>query len=95
MFIRSRRFIAALLICLCVTLYFCIPTTSNIYRSRDNFSVDTVVAALKKDDTAWLLKYFPYWNHKIYVVDDPQASLTVPKNKGREAMAYLTCGFLI
>ncbi|KAK7948001.1 uncharacterized protein PG986_008887 [Apiospora aurea] len=32
----------------------------------------------------------PAWRKRIYTVDDPHAPLTVPKNKGRESMVYLT-----
>ena len=35
-------------------------------------------------------RYLPGWSRSVYVVDDPSAKLTVPKNKGREAMVYLT-----
>jgi hypothetical protein len=50
-----------------------------------------VVAKMKDEDAAWLqhedLKgAIP----KIYVADDPNAPLTVPSNKGHEAMVYLT-----
>jgi hypothetical protein len=31
----------------------------------------------------------PNWSQSVYVVDDPAVELTVPKNKGREAMVYL------
>jgi hypothetical protein len=49
-----------------------------------------VAPSLKNDDTAWLGEYFPDWKANVYVVDDQNASLTVPENKGHEAMAYLT-----
>jgi hypothetical protein len=49
-----------------------------------------VAPSLKNDDTAWLGEYFPEWKANVYVVDDQNASLTVPENKGHEAMAYLT-----
>ncbi|RYP72215.1 hypothetical protein DL771_004345 [Monosporascus sp. 5C6A] len=52
--------------------------------------VELVVASTKKEDTSWIQKYLPDWYTHIYVADDPDASLTVPKNKGREAMVYLT-----
>lgn len=53
--------------------------------------VEIVVASLKREDTSWLHEYLPDWGRSIYVVDDPKARLRVPKNKGREAMVYLTC----
>lgn len=49
-----------------------------------------VVASVKSDDTSWLAEELPDWHANVYVTDDPHAKLTVPKNKGREAMAYLT-----
>ncbi|KAI1077759.1 hypothetical protein F5B20DRAFT_572000 [Whalleya microplaca] len=49
-----------------------------------------VVASTKKEDTSWLHKYVPHWRKNIYVVDKPHAPLTVPQNKGNEAMVYLT-----
>lgn len=52
--------------------------------------VELVVASTKKEDTAWVGKHFPDWHPQIYVVNDKHAALTVPKNKGREAMVYLT-----
>ncbi|KAK8077188.1 hypothetical protein PG996_003358 [Apiospora saccharicola] len=53
--------------------------------------VEIVGASLKSDDTSWFQRRLPReWSKRIYVVDDSHASLTVPKNKGREAMVYLT-----
>lgn len=49
-----------------------------------------VVASMQKDDVAWIHEHLPEWELNRYVVDDPFAKLTVPKNKGREAMVYLT-----
>ena len=51
---------------------------------------ELVVASLVGDDISWLDEPFSDWKTNIYVVNDPNASLTVPKNKGREAMVYLT-----
>ena len=47
-----------------------------------------VVAALKKDDVSWI--DIGYWEVWKYEVDNPNAKHTVPKNKGHEAMVYLT-----
>lgn len=49
-----------------------------------------VVAAMKSDNTDWLDKHFDDWERWIYHVDRPRGKLTVPKNKGRESMVYLT-----
>ena len=51
---------------------------------------ELVVASLVGDDISWLDEPFSDWKTNIYVVNDPNASLTVPKNKGTEVMAYLT-----
>lgn len=52
--------------------------------------VAVVVASRKKDNTSWLTDALPDWDLRIYVTDDSDAALTVPLNKGREAMVYLT-----
>jgi hypothetical protein len=49
-----------------------------------------VVASQASENATWLDEYFPHWEKNIYRVDDPKAPLTVPKNKGRESMVYLT-----
>lgn len=49
-----------------------------------------VVASLKADDTSWIHENLPDWHLFRYVVDDENAEFTVPQNKGREAMVYLT-----
>ena len=49
-----------------------------------------VVASQRTENATWLSTYFPDWEKNVYAVDDPTAELTVPKNKGRESMVYLT-----
>lgn len=49
-----------------------------------------VVASQASENATWLDEFFPNWEKNIYRVDDPDAPLTVPKNKGRESMVYLT-----
>lgn len=51
---------------------------------------ELVVASMAKDDVRWLEEFFGDWKRNVYVVDDESASLTVPRNKGREAMPFLT-----
>lgn len=48
-----------------------------------------VVASLKNDDVTWLERILPDWEKNVYVANDPNATLTVPRNKGRESMIYL------
>lgn len=54
------------------------------------YDIELVVASLKQQNTSWYLTYFPDWKSNIYIVDEATAPLTVPQNKGNEAMVYLT-----
>ncbi|KAK2871881.1 hypothetical protein FQN49_002735 [Arthroderma sp. PD_2] len=53
-------------------------------------AVEMVVASMKRENITWLHNYLLDWKKNIYVVDDSTAELTVPQNKGREAMVFLT-----
>lgn len=53
--------------------------------------VELIVATTSRDNITWLDDKLKGWTKNVYVVDDPSAALTVPKNKGHEAMVYLTC----
>ena len=53
-------------------------------------SKELVVASRDGDDTSWIGEHLPDWHTSLYVMDNPRAKLTVPANKGRESMAYLT-----
>lgn len=55
-------------------------------------SIEMVVASTSKENVTWLYDHLLDWPKNIYVVDDATAKLTVPQNKGREAMAFLTYG---
>jgi hypothetical protein len=54
------------------------------------YDVELVVASLRRQNTSWYWTYFPDWKSNIYIVDEAAAPLTVPQNKGNEAMVYLT-----
>ncbi|KAI7972866.1 hypothetical protein EIK77_000753 [Talaromyces pinophilus] len=54
------------------------------------YDVELVIATLKQQNTSWYSTYFPGWKSNIYIVDEAAAPLTVPQNKGNEAMVYLT-----
>ena len=54
------------------------------------FQKELIVSSTKADDTSWLHEHLPLWKANIYIADDHLAALTVPKNKGLEAMVYLT-----
>jgi hypothetical protein len=63
-----------------------ITTPPNITRSL-------VIPRLAEEDTGWVAQFLggdPLLTLAIYTVDDPNAELTVPQNKGHEVMVYLT-----
>lgn len=62
----------------------------NYSHHDSSHNVELVVASMKRQNTSWLVEFFPHWRKSIYIVDDQTAPLTVPTNKGRESMAYLT-----
>lgn len=50
-----------------------------------------VVMAKKEEETTdWVVNLLPDWQYYIYTVNNPQATLTTPQNKGHESMAYLS-----
>ncbi|KAF2731032.1 hypothetical protein EJ04DRAFT_514865 [Polyplosphaeria fusca] len=55
-----------------------------------NYSKILVIPKLKSEHIGWIEKELPGLNTAVYEVDNPSASLRVPKNKGHEAMVYLT-----
>lgn len=55
-----------------------------------NYSRILVMGRLKKDDISWIEQELPNLQTAIYVVDDDTAVSGIPKNKGHEAMVYLT-----
>ncbi len=65
-------------------------TKSDGGSKSDRSDVELVVASVSHEYTSGMQTYFPEWKKNIYVVDDPDAELTVPMKKGREAMVYLT-----
>ncbi|MCJ1384001.1 hypothetical protein MMC17_007116 [Xylographa soralifera] len=66
------------------------PETITPISSPNSPSRTLVVARLKKEDVSWIQQNLPDIQTAIYVVDDPSAEYSVPRNKGHEAMAYLT-----
>ncbi|EED16114.1 conserved hypothetical protein [Talaromyces stipitatus ATCC 10500] len=56
------------------------------------YSKTLVMAKTKEENTTWTETKLngSGWDVSIYVVDDPRAPLHPPKNKGHEAMVYLT-----
>ena len=58
-----------------------------------NFTRALVIPKLAEEDTEWVERFLAddtLLTHAIYTVDDPNAPLTVPQNKGHEVMVYLT-----
>ena len=76
-------------------IHFCFLPLTRVWPLRHagevkNHYVELVVASVTNDNTSWVHEYFPQYPANIYVMDDPYATLTVAKNKGRESAAYLT-----
>ena len=51
---------------------------------------ELIFAATYSSNMTWVEEELPDWTANIYRADDGQAALTVPVNKGNEAMVYLT-----
>ncbi|KAJ2901747.1 Thioredoxin-like protein AAED1 [Zalerion maritima] len=77
-------------------------TAISISTNKTIPDVELVIASMKHENTSWVPYFFPSsssssssspsssWGTNVYVVDDSNATLTVPLNKGREAMVILT-----
>ena len=66
------------------------PTPKTIPR---NITRTLVIPKLADEDTEWVAQFLgddELLTPAIYTVDDPNAHLTVPENKGHEVMVYLT-----
>ncbi|KAJ5182420.1 hypothetical protein N7492_000036 [Penicillium capsulatum] len=48
-----------------------------------------VMPAMLWEDVSWLEDELPEWQHAVYRVDDPDATLKISQNKGKEGNAYL------
>ncbi|KAJ5640160.1 uncharacterized protein N7484_008022 [Penicillium longicatenatum] len=48
-----------------------------------------VMGKLREENTAWVSAEVAEWRNYIYTVDDTNAPVHTPKNKGREALPYL------
>ena len=67
------------------------PHTPKPKDTHPHLTKHLVVASTLSSNLTWLYPSLrqTHWEPYIYVTDDPHA-LTVPKNKGNEAMVYLT-----
>ncbi|PGH06543.1 hypothetical protein GX51_02368 [Blastomyces parvus] len=94
---NSRTLLALLLLFISV-YYVCFDTLSSTSKISPSWkqsiglvrSKEIVVASVSEDDTSWITEHLSDWHASIYVVDNPRAALTVPVNKARESMVYLT-----
>lgn len=69
------------------------PFRPGIPKPEGNYSRVLVVPRMKDEDVSWIQQVqqeVPDLQTAIYVMDDSWAEFRVPKNKGRESMAYLT-----
>jgi hypothetical protein len=91
-FIRAGTLMATFFLLVIGYMYLQLPLPANISSSLrlTEPTVELVVASLKGDDVSWLHDFIPKWTPHVYIVNDQKALLTVPRNKGREAMVYLT-----
>ncbi|KAH0559700.1 hypothetical protein GP486_003785 [Trichoglossum hirsutum] len=55
-----------------------------------NYTRTLVIPRLTSENVSWIAEELPDLDTAIYVVNDPNAPLHPPKNKGNEAMVYLT-----
>ncbi|OJD40468.1 uncharacterized protein BKCO1_100091 [Diplodia corticola] len=69
------------------------PFRPGIPKPDGNYSRVLVVPRMRDEDVSWIdgvREEMPDLQTAVYVMDDPWADFHVPKNKGRESMAYLT-----
>lgn len=91
-----RRLFVGLLALIVITIihrssYHSDPSAQRLlFPDPDGYTKAFVVASIQKDDTSWIREHLPDWAVFRYIVDNASSDLTVPKNKGREAMVYLT-----
>ena len=55
-----------------------------------NYSRVMVLPRTKDEDITWIAEELPGLNLSVYIVDEPNAALHPPKNKGHEVMVYLS-----
>ncbi|EGX53939.1 hypothetical protein AOL_s00004g598 [Orbilia oligospora ATCC 24927] len=100
-FTQSRSRQLYLLLILLVFVFYSLPSSPTAKLKSVDLSSkraypprDIVVAALKHDDVSWIDKFLAEWQPRVYITDAAlyfdKTSLTVPRNKGREANVYLT-----
>lgn len=91
--VRRALFFFGACVILGILLRYWFPSTQPAPYIGDASNRAFVVSSLKRDDVSWLTDNLHNWQIVRYVVDDADAQYTVPMNKGREAMVYLTYVF--
>ncbi|KAI9850296.1 MAG: hypothetical protein M1838_005938 [Thelocarpon superellum] len=66
------------------------PSISSTCKGRVAEDKMVVMGKLSSEDTSWVEAELPDWGRAIYTVDDINATLHTPMNRGNEGMAYLT-----
>ena len=66
------------------------PTQLWSKSANDAESAAIVLASTTKDDVTWINSFQNSSKIFVYTADDPDAGLSVPVNRGHEAMVYLT-----
>ena len=71
-------------------------TTDQQLESHPPREKELVLAAMSYSNMSWVQENVPQWHTNIYRADVPpgKADLTVPVNKGNEAMVFLTFVYL-
>lgn len=84
-----KPLIAALLVSLLFKSYF--QSSPNPQKdAHPHISKALIVASTRSSNLTWLSSVPKHWTPYVYTADDPSAQLTVPVNKGNEAMVILT-----
>ncbi|KAL1969613.1 hypothetical protein VTN77DRAFT_8166 [Rasamsonia byssochlamydoides] len=90
---RVWAFLCALFATLLLLVWYYLTAQRSPLSTHKNYTRTLVIAKLQQDDTSWvdrIVQEDPYLNGAVYTVDNTSAELTVPMNKGHEAMVYLT-----
>lgn len=94
---RRHRFLVYMLLGLSLILLSYHVVVTRYRRQLQFYSIrrvykdkELIFAATYSSNMTWVEEELPDWTANIYRADDGQAALTVPVNKGNEAMVYLT-----
>lgn len=65
-------------------------TDGQLKAPGSNYTYKIIIPKTEKEDISWMAEEIPDAPLVIYEVDNPNAENKIPKNKGREAMVYLS-----